>query len=167
MKIAYTMTQGKGDLDQVLYQFAKSEQARGTQVVGVVQVNTDREDCPLCDMDVEVLPDGPTIRISQDLGAEAKGCRLDPDALETAVTEVGNRLNDQVAVLVLNKFGKHEANGRGFRDTIAQALSFGVPVVCGVNALNKDAFESFCEGMAEYVAPESDALSAWLNAPES
>ena len=81
MKIAYTMTEGKGDLDQVLYRFAKAEMARGTRVVGVVQVNTDREDCPNCDMDVEVLPDGPNIRISQDLGPEARGCRLDADAL--------------------------------------------------------------------------------------
>lgn len=163
MKIAYTMTEGKGDLDQVLYRFAKDEMARGTHVVGVVQVNTDREDCPLCDMDVEVLPDGPTIRISQDLGPEAKGCRLDPDALELAVVEVGNRLKSGIGLLVLNKFGKHEANGRGFRDTIGQAMALDVPVVCGVNALNREAFEAFSEGTAKYVEPTPDALAQWFS----
>ncbi|MFY0595307.1 MAG: DUF2478 domain-containing protein [Cognatishimia sp.] len=163
MKIAYTMTEGKGDLDQVLYRFAKAEMARGTHVVGVVQVNTDRDDCPLCDMDVEVLPDGPTIRISQDLGREAKGCRLDPDALETSVTEVGNRLNSDVALLVLNKFGKHEANGRGFRDTIGQAMALDVPVLCGVNALNREAFEEFSGGTAKFVAPTPEALADWFS----
>ncbi|SHH46049.1 DUF2478 domain-containing protein [Cognatishimia maritima] len=162
MKIAYTMTEGKGDLDEVLYRFAKSEMANGTRVVGVVQVNTDRDDCPLCDMDVEVLPDGPTIRISQDLGPEAKGCRLDPDALETAVTEVEKRLTDDVALLVLNKFGKHEAGGRGFRDTIAKAMALEVPVVCGVNALNREAFEAFSGGTAEYVEPTPAALADWF-----
>lgn len=163
MKIAYTMTEGKGDLDQVLYRFAKAEMARGTNVVGVVQVNTDREDCPLCDMDVEVLPDGPTIRISQDLGREAKGCRLDPEALETSVTEVGKRLNAKVALLVLNKFGKHEANGRGFRDTIGQAMALDVPVLCGVNALNREAFEEFSGGTAKFVEPTQEALADWFN----
>lgn len=162
MKIAYTMIEGKGDLDQVLYRFAKDEMAKGTHVVGVVQVNTDRDDCPRCDMDVEVLPDGPTIRISQDLGREAKGCRLDPEALELAVTEVETRLNSDIALLVLNKFGKHEAGGRGFRDTIGQAMVLGVPVICGVNALNREAFESFSEGTATYVEPTPEALSAWL-----
>lgn len=164
MKIAYTMTEGKGDLDEVLYRFAKAEMARGTHVVGVVQVNTDRDDCPLCDMDVEVLPDGPTIRISQNLGREAKGCRLDPEALELAVGEVGQRLTSDAGLLVLNKFGKHEAGGRGFRDTIGQAMALGVPVICGVNALNQEAFETFSDGTAEYVEPSPEALAAWFNA---
>lgn len=163
MKIAYTMTEGKGDLDQVLYRFAKAELARGTNVVGVVQVNTDRDDCPLCDMDVDVLPDGPTIRISQNLGRDARGCRLDPEALELAVIEVGKRLNSEAALLVLNKFGKHEASGRGFRDTIGQAMALGVPVVCGVNALNREAFEAFSEGTATYVEPTPEALADWFS----
>lgn len=163
MKIAYTMTKGKGDLDEVLYNFAKSEMAIGTRVVGVVQVNTDRDDCPLCDMDVEVLPDGPTIRISQDLGPNSRGCRLDPDALEQAVSEVGHRLTSDVALLVLNKFGKHEASGRGFRDTIGQAMELGVPVVCGVNELNREAFEAFSQGTAVFVEPNPKALTDWLN----
>lgn len=163
MKIAYTMTEGKGDLDQVLYRFAQEQLAKGVDVCGVVQVNTDRDDCPLCDMDVQVLPDGPTIRISQDLGREAKGCRLDPESLEQSVAEVNKRLTSDVALLVLNKFGKHEANGRGFRDTIAQAMALDVPVVCGVNGLNREAFEAFCGGIAEFVAPTPEALADWFN----
>ncbi|CUI58266.1 DUF2478 domain-containing protein [Cognatishimia activa] len=165
MKIAYTMTEGKGDLDQVLFRFAKAEMARGQNVVGVVQVNTDREDCPKCDMDVEVLPDGPTIRISQDLGPNSQGCRLDPEALEQAVAEVSNRLGTNAALLVINKFGKHEASGRGFRDTIGQAIALGVPVLCGVNGLNKDAFEEFTDGHATFVEPDPDSIADWFSAP--
>ncbi len=162
MKIAYTMTKGKGDLDQVLYHFAHTQIKSGSRVCGVVQVNTDREDCPLCDMDVQVLPDGPTIRISQNLGKDARGCRLDPNALEQSVAEVAQRLSPDVDLLVLNKFGKHEAGGRGFRDTIGQALALGVPVVCGVNELNRQALEEFCDGLAQYVEPNTEALSNWF-----
>ena len=165
MKIAYTMTEGKGDLDQVLFRFAKAEMAKGLDVVGVVQVNTDREDCPKCDMDVEVLPDGPTIRISQDLGPSSQGCRLDADALEQALAEVGNRLGPKSALLVINKFGKHEASGRGFRDTIGQAITLGVPVICGVNGLNKDAFEAFAEGSAQFIEPDPSAIAQWFSEP--
>lgn len=163
MKIAYTMTPGKGDLDQVLYKFAQDEMARGTHVVGVVQVNTDRADCPKCDMDVDVLPDGPTIRISQDLGAESSGCRLDPAALEQAVLEVGKRLDDKTALLILNKFGKHEASGRGFRDTIAQAMEMEIPVLCGLNGMNQIAFEDFTDGHAEQVDATPEALAGWFS----
>lgn len=162
MKIAYTMTTGRGDLDPVLADLAHRLHEDGVKTCGAVQVNTDRSDGHRCDMDVRVLPDGPVIRISQFLGKEAKGCRLDPDALELAVCEVSNRMTKACDVLVLNKYGKHEAEGRGFRDVIADALQLGVPVIVGVNPMNREAFEKFSGGLAEFVAPEVNALLNWL-----
>ena len=162
MKIAYTMTEGKGDLDLVLHRFAQNCLDQGIKVCGVVQVNSDRADCHRCDMDVLVLPDGPTIRISQNLGKNAEGCRLDPDALETAVAEVAKRLDADADLLVINKFGKHEAGGRGFRDVIGQAIALDVPVLSGVNKLNRDAFDTFTDGIAEFVTPDVDDLAKWL-----
>lgn len=163
MKIAYTMSPSRGDTDQVLAYLATQLKNQGLNTCGVVQINTESEDCVHpCDMDVQVLPDGPIIRISQSLGREAKGCRLDPAALEEAVAEVINRLNDTVDVLILNKFGKHEADGRGFRDLIAEALARDIPVITGVNALNLDAFHEFSGGFATAVDPTVHALSDWL-----
>jgi hypothetical protein len=163
MKIAYTMSPSKGDTDQVLAALAARLESRGLHTCGVVQINTDAPDCVHpCDMDVQVLPDGPVIRISQSLGREAKGCRLNPEALEGAVAQVINRLDDNVDVLILNKFGKHEVDGRGFRDIIGEALSRDIPIITGVNALNLDAFLEFSGDYATQVAPNVDALSNWL-----
>lgn len=164
MKIAFTMTEGKGDLDQVLHAFATAQEAKGTKVCGVVQVNTDREDCAMCDMDVMVMPQGPTIRISQNLGKDSRGCRLDVDALEKAVVEVEAQISEDADLLVINKFGKHEAGGRGFRNVIGQAIELGVPVVCGVNGMNRQAFEEFCGGEAQFIEADPQALEAWLTA---
>lgn len=163
MKIAYTMTEGKGDLDLVLHRFATSQEAAGKRVCGVVQINTDRDNCVKCDMDVQVLPDGALIRISQNLGKDARGCRLDVNGLEQAVGEVEARLDATVDLLVINKFGKHEASGRGFRNVIGRAIELGVPVVCGVNPLNQEPFQEFCGGAAEFVKADADTLSAWLS----
>ncbi|SEO59415.1 Protein of unknown function [Salinihabitans flavidus] len=161
MRIAYTTTEGKGDLDLVLARFAQAAQAAGLRTCGVVQINSE---CAggACDMDVQVLGGGPAIRISQNLGPDARGCRLDPAALEEAVGQVAARLDPGVDVFILNKFGKHEADGRGFRDLIGQAIALDVPVVSGVNGLNRDAFVDFTGGIAEFVPPEPDALMAWL-----
>ena len=163
MKIAFTMTEGKGDLDQVLYRFATGLKANGAHICGVVQVNSDREDCAKCDMDVHVMPTGPTIRISQDLGKESRGCRLDVDALEQAVVVVEDQISENADLLVINKFGKHEANGRGFRNVIGRAIELGVPVVCGVNGMNRQSFEDFCGGAAEFIEASPDALTDWFN----
>lgn len=112
MKIAFTMSPGRGDTDLLLLQLSDRLARRGLRLCGTVQINTDRPDDDPCDMDVKVLPDGPVIRISQALGRESHGCRLDPQALETAVGLTELQLADGADVLLINKFGKHEAEAR-------------------------------------------------------
>lgn len=165
MKIAYTMGSGRGDTDLLLDRFARHMSKRGLSAVGTVQVNTRRADKGPCDMDVRVLPDGPQIRISQSLGIEARGCRLDPDALERAVALVRGSLRPGVDCMIVNKFGKHEAEGRGFREVIAEALALEIPVLVGLNALNEQAFLSFVGTTAEALPPDIDHLSRWVESP--
>lgn len=163
MTLAYTMAPGRGDTDLILASLAADLAIRGIRCCGTVQINSERCDAGPCDMDVRVLPDGPVLRISQDLGPSARGCRLDPDALETAVGLVADRLSSGADLLIVNKFGKHEADGRGFRDVIAEAMAMNLPVLVGLNALNRDAFESFADGLAVELPPEPAALMAWVS----
>lgn len=160
MKIAYTMAPGRGDTDLLLSGLADTLALQGYTTCGTVQINTDRPSGP-CDMDVRVLPDGPRLRISQNLGQASKGCRLDPAALETAVGLAEMRLGPDVDLVIVNKFGKHEAEGRGFRTIIADALGLGIPVLVGVNALNLSAFREFAGPEAFQVVPTHDALLEW------
>jgi hypothetical protein len=113
-------------------------------------------------MDVRVLPDGPVIRISQSLGRLSSGCRLNAEALERAVGLARAQLDRGADIMLVNKFGKHEAEGRGFRDLIAEALDRDLPVLCGLNATNAPAFEAFTGGMATSLAPTADVLFQWL-----
>ncbi|MEW9921268.1 DUF2478 domain-containing protein [Marimonas sp. MJW-29] len=165
MNIAYTMAPGRGDTDLLLYRFAQSLLARGLRPCGTVQINTERADAGPCDMDVMVLPKGPVFRISQALGSASRGCRLDPGALEEAVGAVSASLHRDIDCLIVNKFGKHKAEGRGFRPVIALALELDIPVLVGINALNRAAFLEFTGGIASEVSPDCKALCDWfLNA---
>ena len=162
MRIGYVMSEGRGDVDLVLERFAGALMARGVAVAGVVQTNTDcGEDRP-CDMDVKVLPEGPVLRISQDLGPGSRGCRLDAAALEQAVGLVAARLSGETRLLIVNKFGKQESEGGGFRALIGSALAEGIPVLVGLNGLNRAAFAAYAGDMAEPVAPYAEALMAWF-----
>ncbi|MCP3056296.1 DUF2478 domain-containing protein [Aurantimonas marianensis] len=164
MLIAAVQPSEPGRLDTVMSEVAETLLSEGVRLAGVVQTNCVNPDRHKCDMDVRVLPDGPVIRISQDLGAASRGCRLDPAALEEAVALVGPRLAAGADLLILNKFGKHEAEGHGFRDLIAEALAAGVPVLIGINGLNRAAFETFTDGMAEGLPADPSALLAWVRA---
>lgn len=164
MYLAYTMAPGRGDTDLILFKLAGLLAARGLRCCGTVQVNSERADAGPCDMDVHVLPDGPVLRISQDLGRGSRGCRLNPAALETAVGLVAASLHQSADVLIVNKFGKHEAEGRGFRSVIAEALSDGIPVLVGINSLNLPAFMEFSQGLASGLPCESAVLADWVTA---
>ncbi|PIE09251.1 MAG: 3-dehydroquinate dehydratase [Rhodobacterales bacterium] len=159
--LAATICPGKGDMDLLLERFADSLLARGIAVRGLVQTNSARKDGLPCDMDVRVLPEGPTLRISQTLGTGARGCRLDSGALEEAVARVGASLSG-AQLLIVNKFGKRESEGGGFRPVIAEALAQGIPVLCGTNELNRPAFDSFASGMASDLPPSIEAFEAWF-----
>jgi len=87
---------------------------------------------------------------------------LNPAALETAVGLVAASLQEGADVMIVNKFGMHEAEGRGFRSLIADALSDGIPVLVGLNALNLPAFMDFSQGLATGLPCESAALTEWV-----
>lgn len=162
MKIAYTMAPGRGDTDLLLSRVTQRITEMGWRVCGTVQINSERETDGPCDMDVKVLPDGPIIRISQTLGEHSRGCRLDTSALEDAVGHVTQEISKGADVLVINKFGKHEAEGHGFRDVIADALVNNIPVLVGLNQLNLDAFKAFAGGLEVVLKPEENELFEWL-----
>lgn len=163
MQLAYVICDRRGGTDLLLTELSGLLAGRGIRMAGVVQINTECADNAKCDMDLKVLPDGDTIRISQSLGAGARGCRLNAAELERAVALVGASLEtDDPQVLIINKFGKHEADGRGFRPLIGEALSRGIPVLAGVNALNEDKFQEFAGGMGERIADDKEALAAWV-----
>lgn len=164
MRMACTMAPGRGDTDLLLAGLAQILTGRGLRVVGTAQINTERDTAGPCDMDVRVLPDGPVIRISQDLGSGSRGCRLDASALETAVGLVEAQLAQGADLLIINKFGKHEAEGRGFRDVIAEAMARDIPVLVGLNRLNRQPFVDFAEGLAVDLAPTATELLAWIDA---
>ncbi len=162
MYLAYVTTTDRGATDRLLSTVAEHLLAKGARLAGVVQTNTECADSSKCDMDVRVLPDGETIRISQSLGEHARGCRLDPAALEQAVGLVSNSLEDSPDLLIINKFGKHESDGRGFRPVIGEALGLDIPVLVGVNGLNEEKFQDFTGGAAEMLEPDLDAIIAWF-----
>jgi nucleoside-triphosphatase THEP1 len=162
VNIAYTIAPGPGDTDLLLFKLAQDLTERGYRPCGTVQINTECEGRGPCDMDVRVLPNGPNFRISQSLGRRASGCRLDASALESAVGLVQARLDQGADIMIINKFGKSEADGRGFRMVIAEAMSRGIPVLVGLNRLNQKAFLEFSGDYALSLEPDLKAIRNWL-----
>lgn len=161
--LGYVTTGQHGGGDGLLVSVAEVLQRRGWQLAGAVQINTEAVVGRACDMDLRVLSGARLVRISQNLGSQSRGCRLDADALETAVGLVDRALDAGAHLLIVNKFGKQEAEGRGFRPLIGRAMGDGVPVLTAVPDGKRAAFDGFADGMGTELAADIDAVLAWCH----
>lgn len=159
--LGYVNIQGRGKIDDLLFALAHNLRARGVRVAGAVQRNMPDNADISCDMDLQILTGQRTVRISQSLGTHASGCRLDPRALEDAVGEVEASLNAATPpdLLIVNKFGRQEAEGRGFRSTISAALMRDIPTLIGVRDGYLVDLENWAGDIAHPVA--ADNIEEW------
>ncbi|MBY6092239.1 DUF2478 domain-containing protein [Maritimibacter alkaliphilus] len=160
--LGYVSAAGQGEADELIRAVAARLRGQGLRLAGAVQVNLETDPAHKCMMDLHILSGTEVVRISQDLGTLAQGCRLDPEGLERAVGLVQAALAEGADLVIVNKYGKQEIGGRGFRPVINEALGAGVPVLTAVNPDNIAAFEEYAEGMGEALPPEEDAVLDWV-----
>ncbi|MFO1148069.1 MAG: DUF2478 domain-containing protein [Alsobacter sp.] len=149
--------------DLAIADIVRELKQRGLRLAGISQTNLPREGRVRCDMMVEELSSGHRLKISEDRGSGAHGCRLDLSAMAEAVALVEQALETSVDLLVLNKFGKEEAEGRGFRNSMATSIERGIPVLVGVPQRNLAAFRAFCGGIAVEREAASSTVSDWVD----
>ncbi len=147
--------------DALLAQCAAGLVASGHRLGGIIQSNTHRHGRRRCDMYVKDLLGGDEIKISFDRGNEARGCRLDPDAFARIDAWVGRAVLERVDLLIINKFGREEAHGRGLRPAIAEALIAEIPLLIGVSTQNLCDFLNFVGDSATRLRADIEAITAW------
>lgn len=162
LPIAAVLSDASNSAGVVLTDVARHLQREGCRLAGAVQTaNPEKARQGACVMALSVLPDGPDLPIWQELGRHAKGCRLDHEALEDVVGLVDGSLDEATDVLIINKFGKREGEGAGFRQTITRAIDLDVPVLVGIGEAEREAFESFVGGAGQVLPPRVDDILVW------
>lgn len=120
----------------------------GMVCAGFLQRDVPRPERSRCDMLLENISSGEAVGISEDRGPHARGCRLDLGELMRAMALARAALGPGTDLLVVNKFGKTEAEGGGFRPLIVDAIEQSVPVLVAVPWRNIDSWRVFAGEMA-------------------
>ena len=136
---------------------------RGLKVAGVLQHPVCSEAAGHCDVALEELTTGLRTDLFEDRGPGASGCRLDEAALAEVNGQVARSLDADPDLLILNKFGKVEAEGRGLLDLVAMAVDRGIPVVIGVPIRNLAPWRDFAGGMSVEFGDDPSQVADWLN----
>jgi len=160
--LGYITVREKGATDRLLSDVARHLQSRNIALAGAIQVDRLDTQVHRAEMNVELLGTGEIIKISQNLGPYAKGCQLNSEALEIAAHKVFKALDGSERVLILNKFGKQERDGQGFRDVIVKALDLDVPVLLGVNESLLESFITFAGEFAHELTADLEKITAWV-----
>ncbi|KAB2917367.1 MAG: DUF2478 domain-containing protein [Hyphomicrobiaceae bacterium] len=146
-------------INELMLKVANALRAEGVRLQGTLQENTGSARCST--MSLIALATGERIGISQDLGPSAKGCRLDARGLSEMAATLDTTIKAEFDLLILNKFGRAEAEGNGLRSTFAYALGIGKPVLSAVRPPYLEAWSRFHGGLATDLTPHFDAVIAW------
>ncbi|MGE4483154.1 DUF2478 domain-containing protein [Acidocella sp.] len=104
---------------------------------------------------------GRHIPLCQTLGPGARACHLDPSGLADAAMCLRNAIEAQVDLIIVDKFGKQEAQGGGMRDEIAEAVLAGIPVLAAVAMRVYPAWEEFTGGYGTIMACQPSIAALW------
>lgn len=158
--IAAVVPHGSADADGLIEQFAASLIHRGWRVRGLVQETSGVGQ--LCEITLVDLADGSRHPITQDLGSCSTACRLDPAAMTEAGAAFRRIARDGADLVVFNRFGKQEADGRGFAAEMLAVMSCDIPVLTLVQGQHLDAWRQFTGGLSVELPAEQSALENWF-----
>jgi nucleoside-triphosphatase THEP1 len=141
----------------VLREFAADLKARGMRAVGMVQAGA----CADSSLSAVLVHSGETLLLAQDFDPAAKGCRLDLGRLQNAGAQVADAIEAGADLVIINRFGKREQNGKGLGYLIDKALAADIPVVIAVSGDRFADWIKFAGGMTVKLPCDRDALDSW------
>jgi hypothetical protein len=156
--LAALVYQTDDDPDEILRAFATDLNARGYRAVGLVQLGHHCIDAGLTAM---LVHSGEELHLFQDLGSCSEGCRLDVGQLLDAGQQIAGALDQGADLLIINRFGRQEREGKGLSHLVERALSADIPVVIAVPNHRFADWIKFAEGMSVKLNCDRDSLDAW------
>lgn len=163
--ILYEGDQGSA-VDSLLTSVSYSLRQVGWKLAGAVQSPAATRNSR-CEMTLEDLATGACIEMADPLGPSASGCRLDTEALEDSVGLAASSLDPDTKLVVINRFGKRETEGHGFRSMIENAVAQDVPVLVGVKKIHLDAWADFVGAEPLLLPTDVDEILSWCEAAAS
>lgn len=138
--------------------------SRGARVGGYIQRACASAAGHDTEVVVEDIETGETFVIMQPRGGAGAGCRLDPGALADVVGRALVRLDRDMDLLVLNRFGRTETEGSGLRAVYEKAMARGLPVLTSVKPEHVEAWKAYTGDMSILLQAEEHAVCDWCRA---
>jgi len=159
---AAILDDGTTDVDELLAAVVAHQKQLGRRVRGLLMTYPDGRDGCMRPMVMVDVATGEFYTVSQDLGSGAAGCRADLQGFARASRVLHTALDD-AELVVCNRFGNFEAEGKGFAAELLAILAAGIPLLTAVSTRHRERWLEFSGGAAVLPA-EPQAIEVWLAA---
>ena len=161
--IAAVKINGCTDVDQIISEIVDELKRREFKIAGYLQRGKVNSPDSRADYYLESVAKGDKVTISQSLGSGSTGCRLDSAALAEFSNKLSSEIEDHTDMIVLNRFGKGESEGQGFRIAIEKAVAMDIPVLTAVRGEYIESWREFCGEFGVEVSPTKEAIFEWCD----
>lgn len=150
----------KDDPDCLLQEFVTDLKQLGFRLTGLIQCT--RVFGSAADhVSLMVLPEDAIIRLAHNIDGCHGGCGLAPNALIEAASRVASAISRGADLLIVNRFGKMEVEGRGLVDEIYRAIVADIPVLVTVPEQHFTTWTRFSKGMSVKLQCSRKQLDEW------
>src|SRR4051812_49098974 len=151
------------DPDAILRDFAADLISRGRRVVGMVQ----KGQCADASLSAVLVHSGEVLALAQNATSPASGCKLDLGRLQDAAARVAGAMEAGADLVIVNRFGKRERDGKGLARVIERALDTDIPVVIAVSSESFADWIKFADGKSAKLPCDRASLETWWQAVSS
>jgi nucleoside-triphosphatase THEP1 len=148
---------------KALATFTASLRAKGVRVGGLLQEElVDGGGCRMgIDLvDVETGSRFPINRPSKE-NLENSTCSMNTNVLADSTEALRQAIEDNVDLIVLEKFGEQEQNGGGLNDEILSAIAQNIPLLIAVPETALELWTIRSGGLGANLAHDVDSFQAW------
>lgn len=148
--------------DEFLYAFIQDLQSQNKNILGVIQAHPEVSYAYGSQMGIVDLSTGAYISIAQDLGKHNTSCCIDAEAISNSSRILQAARMQAPDLIIVNRFGKLEAEGSGFADEMLEIMSENTPLLTVVAERFLPMWREFTGGLATEILPDSAALHEWF-----
>lgn len=134
---------------------------RGLRLSGAIQTVSEGPGCDRRSLRLRALNDDWEIPILQDRGALATGCRLDYGSMVDVCARIDAAFGKETDLMVLNRFGRAEAEGGGLRQVLQRCVEADLPTLIAVRSDYISDWTAFHGGLAQTLSPDLTSVLAW------
>lgn len=146
-----------------LARFVESLKKSRVRVAGILQEKVSMDDSGMSRVDAIDITTGQRIPLNRPTRENWKNrtCSLDVSALAETTAILRRAIENRVDLIVVEKFGDEEREGKGLTNEIFQGIAAGIPLLIAVPDTNLDIWNDRSGGIGAVLPCEENAFHEW------